>query len=1181
MPTLGQAGKKTNKLAQIDSLRSKGRNDVTTQNLRKKKSIHHSKDQKRIRLFNDSVFLEPSAAKQAGGLSEEIRALKQQMEFVLGVTKTGIDIIDSEFNLRYIDPEWAKVYGDPTGKKCFQYFMGQSEVCPHCGIPIALKTKSAIVTEEILVKEGNRSIQVTTIPFQNEKGEWLVAEVNVDISERKHIEQALRKTLETQEMRVQERTAQLVHANEAMERDITKRKEAEDALRNEKQRFQTLSDQAPFGMMLIDKEGNFKYVNPKFRKLFGYDLADVPNGRTWFRKAYPDPTYRHRVISDWLNDLANAYPLEKRSRVFRVTCKDGSEKFVNFIPVQLGEGENLVTCEDFTDQIQAEEALFKSEEESKKLAEENAIMAEIGRIISSTLKIEEVYERFAEEVRKLISFDRITIRTIDPKDNTVTIAYISGIAVRNHQIGYTSPLSHSVAEECARIQSGLLLQPESFDEVKTRFPNLLPSFQAGLQSMMFIPLISKDQVIGILSIQATKPKAYTQRDLRLAERVGNQIAGAVTNALLFTQLKQAEEAMRESEEKFRDLYDHAPVGYHEYDKEGRITKVNRTDLEMLGYTAEELIGQPIWKLNVGEEIVREQVLAKLAGASPPGQNLERTYRRKDGTTFPVLIQDRLTLDEKGQIAGIRCTIQDITEHKRSEEALRESEERYRTILENIEDGYYEVDLPGNFTFFNDSLCRMLGYSRDELIGMGNDRYTDQENRKKLFQAFNSVYRTGEPVQGFDWEVIRKDGRKVYGEVSVSLIRNSTGEPVGFRGIARDITERKRAEKEMAALQEQLTQSQKMEAVGRLAGGVAHDFNNLLTVIKGYAQLSLLDLKENNPLRENIQEIQKATERATNLTRQLLAFSRRQILDPKVLDLNSLLRDTEKMLRRMIGEDIELVTRLSEGLGRVKIDPGQFEQVILNLAVNARDAMPSGGKFTIETANAQPDEGYALTHLGLTPGHYVKLSVSDTGVGMSREVQEKAFDPFFTTKEKGKGTGLGLSTVHGIVTQSGGKIWVYSEPGRGTTFKIYFPTIEGQLDTLNVKKEVDSFPRGSETVLLVEDESSVRDLANRLLRQQGYRVLEAAQGEEALHLAQDTAGERIHLLLTDVVLPQMSGKELADQLKTSRPDLKVLYMSGYTDFAVVHQGVLNLDTHFLQKPFSLETLSQKVREALDK
>jgi len=476
---------------------------------------------------------------------------------------------------------------------------------------------------------------------------------------------------------------------------------------------------------------------------------------------------------------------------------------------------------------------------------------------------------------------------------------------------------------------------------------------------------------------------------------------------------------------------------------------------------------------------------------------------------------------------------------------------------------------------------MLGYSRDELIGMGNDRYTDQENRKKLFQAFNSVYRTGEPVKEFDWEVIRKDGRKVYGEVSVSLIRSSTGQPIGFRGIARDITERKRAEKEMAALQEQLTQSQKMEAIGRLAGGVAHDFNNLLTVIKGYSQLSLLDLKENNPLWENIQEIQKAAQRAADLTRQLLAFSRRQILDLKVLDLNSLLKDTDKMLRRIIGEDIELVILSSENLGRVKIDPSQIEQVIFNLAVNARDAMPSGGRFTIETANVELDEEYARAHIGVVPGHYVRLSVSDTGVGMSPEVKEKVFEPFFTTKDKGKGTGLGLSTVYGIVNQSKGNIWVYSEPGHGTTFKIHLPRVEGALDALHEQDETDSFPRGSETVLLVEDEPSVRDLANRLLRKQGYRVLEAPNGGEALRIVRENNGEKIHLLLTDVVLPQMGGKELADNLKIFRPDIKVLYTSGYTDYAIVHHGVLESGTHFLQKPFSLKTLSRKVREALDR
>ena len=383
---------------------------------------------------------------------------------------------------------------------------------------------------------------------------------------------------------------------------------------------------------------------------------------------------------------------------------------------------------------------------------------------------------------------------------------------------------------------------------------------------------------------------------------------------------RAEEALRKSEMRFQELFDDAPVGYHELEVDGHITRVNRTELEMLGYTAEEMLGQPIWKFVMEKEQAQQSIMAKITGVVPPGRQFERTYRRKDGTTFPVLIEDRLLRDAEGRIIGIRSTIQDITDRKRTEE-------------------------------------------------------------------------------------------------------------------------------EVKTLEEQLRQSQKIEAIGRLAGGIAHDFNNLLTVIKGYTQLSLLDLKENNPLWENIQEIQKATQRATDLTRQLLAFSRRQILDPKVLDLNSLLRDTEKMLRRMIGEDIELVTLLSEDLGRVKIDPGQIEQVIFNLAVNARDAMPSGGKLTIETVNVESDEDYAHAHIGVIPGHYVRLSVSDTGVGMSREVQEKAFDPFFTTKEKGKGTGLGLSTVHGIVTQSGGKIWVYSEPGHGTTFKIYFPKIEGELDNL--------------------------------------------------------------------------------------------------------------------------------------
>ncbi len=520
-----------------------------------------------------------------------------------------------------------------------------------------------------------------------------------------------------------------------------------------------------------------------------------------------------------------------------------------------------------------------------------------------------------------------------------------------------------------------------------------------------------------------------------------------------TEAKRAEEALRESEARFRDLYDHAPLGYHEYDVEGRITNVNRTDLEMLGYTAEEMIGQFMWKFNVEEEIAREQILAKLAGALPPGRNLERTYRRKDGTTFPALIEDRLILDKKGQIKGIRCTIQDITE-------------------------------------------------------------------------------------------------------------------------------RERAEEEKTALEEQLRQSQKMEAIGQLAGGIAHDFNNLLTVIKGYSQLSLLELNEGNPLRGNIEEIQKASGRAADLTRQLLAFSRRQVMEMKVVDLKTILQDLEKMLRRVIGEDIELIMELPDDLEKVKIDPGQMEQVIINLAVNAKDAMPNGGALIIGLANEELDERYARSHASVIPGRYVSLSVSDTGIGMNPEVRERLFEPFFTTKEKGKGTGLGLSTVYGIVKQSGGDIRVYSEPGQGTTFKIYLPRVDEPLEELRQKTRGEELPGGNETVLLVEDDEEVRKVALQILQKLGYRVFEASRGEEASLICEGYAGP-IHLMLTDVVMPGMDGRELAERMMAIRKKMRVLYMSGYADNAITHHGALNEGVNFIQKPFTMEGLSRKVREVLDK
>jgi PAS domain S-box-containing protein len=653
--------------------------------------------------------------------------------------------------------------------------------------------------------------------------------------------------------------------------------------------------------------------------------------------------------------------------------------------------------------------------------------------------------------------------------------------------------------------------------------------------------------------------------------------GAITDV---TQRKWVENTLRVSENKYRTLIENIPQKIFLKDKDGIYISCNNHYAQDLKIELNEILGRTDFDFYPKELAEKYTVDDKRILEVGKTEELEEKYIQ-DGQEVWVNTVKTPVKDEKSNIIGILGIFWDITERKQAEEALIESEEKYRTILENIEDGYFEVDIAGNFTFFNDSLCQILGYSRDEMMGMNNRQYTDNENDKKLYQAFNKIYSTGEPTKEFDWEIIRKDGTKRYIEASISLIKHISPQPIGFRGIVRDITERKRAEKEMAEVQEQLLQSQKFEAIGQLAGGIAHDFNNLLMVIKGYNQLSLLEVKEDHPLRINMEAIGRASEKATGLVRQLLTFSRRQVMEMKVIDLNMLITDLDTMLRRVIGEDIELTIQLAEDLGRVKTDSGQIEQVILNLAVNARDAMPSGGKLTIETANKELDEEYAQRHVAMKPGRYVMFSVSDTGVGITPEVRNRVFEPFFTTKGVGKGTGLGLSMAYGIVKESRGNIWVYSEPGRGTTFKIYLPWMDNPLKERITRVLAEESPRGHETILIVEDQEEVRKLTVQILKRQGYALFEASHGEEAMKVAQEHAEEEIDLLLTDVVMPGMSGRELAEKLGSLLPKMKVIYMSGYTDDAIVRHGIIEKGVNYLQKPFTLDSLTRKVREVLDK
>ncbi len=508
------------------------------------------------------------------------------------------------------------------------------------------------------------------------------------------------------------------------------------------------------------------------------------------------------------------------------------------------------------------------------------------------------------------------------------------------------------------------------------------------------------------------------------------------------------------------------------------------------------------------------------------------------------------------------------EQARAAAALRASEERYRKLYERNLAGVYSTTLDGHLIDLNDACARMFGYaSRQE--AMAHTLWDITPNRAEM-EMLIALARRQKSFTSLEVRLKRIDGRTVWVLGSASLIEADGGKPAMIEGTLLDITERKN-------LEEQLRQAQRIEAVGRLAGGVAHDFNNLLTAILGYSDIVLEQLPGGDRLRHYVGEIKKAGERAASLTRQLLAFSRQQVLAPLVLDLNAVVADMEKMLRRLIGEDIELVTVLAHDLARVKADPSQLEQVIMNLAVNARDAMPEGGRLSLATANFLVDETYAQRHVGLKPGPYVTLTVTDTGCGMDAETLSRIFEPFFTTKEKGKGTGLGLSTVYGVVKQSGGYIEVESEPGRGTAFRVYLPQVEESLTNVKEREPAAAPSSGAETILLVEDEESVRTLVESVLRSKGYKVIPAARGDEALALSEQYA-QPIALMLVDMVMPRMSGRELARRLAPLHPETKVLFMSGYAGSSA--SDGLDADTHFIQKPFTSEALARKVRETLD-
>jgi PAS domain S-box-containing protein len=632
-----------------------------------------------------------------------------------------------------------------------------------------------------------------------------------------------------------------------------------------------------------------------------------------------------------------------------------------------------------------------------------------------------------------------------------------------------------------------------------------------------------------------------------------------------TLLRAAQEKLRESAGVLRAVFDNVSDSLILFKDGGVYVDVNPATCDLFGRPREELVGH----VGASHYVDFDAAAARAALSAHGVYRDELTLRRADGELRLVEFTARTNI-----APGLHLALfHDVTEQRAADERRR----HLAAIVESSDEAIVGADANGTITSWNGSAERLFQWSASEAIGRPVTMMVPPELIAETTARLEIVHRG--KVMRVETTHRRKDGSIFPTMLTASPIFDAKGRVVGTSRIVRDLTEARKAAEKLKEAEAHLRHAQKMDAIGVLAGGVAHDFNNVLSVILSFTSMVLDHLKPDDPVRADIEEIGRAAERATDLTRQLLAFSRKQIIEPQVLDLGQSIVGMQKMLRRFLSEAIELQLRVSPSLGRVHADPGQVEQVVMNLAVNARDAMPSGGKLTIEVSNTEFDAEYASMNEGVTPGRYVVLAVTDTGVGMDAAIRERIFEPFFTTKAVGRGTGLGLSTVFGIVKQSQGHISVYSEPGRGTTFKVYLPRVDQEVTPLSLPAPAPETLRGTETVLLVEDEDQIRATTRTILQRNGYHVLEAAGGGDALVICEQFPA-KIHLLVTDVVMPRLSGRQVAERLSPLRPEMKVLYVSGYTEDAIVHHGVLDAGIAFLQKPITPNALLRKVREVLN-
>jgi len=656
-------------------------------------------------------------------------------------------------------------------------------------------------------------------------------------------------------------------------------------------------------------------------------------------------------------------------------------------------------------------------------------------------------------------------------------------------------------------------------------------------------------------------------------------SGAITGALAvikdITGRTRAEARVRESEQRLRAVFDASPDGIITLDADGLITDCNASIVQAIGVqSADKLIGRPAVELIASDH--RAAAHAKLRESLHTGavRSLEYDIVRPDGERFPVELSANVIPGDEDNPREIVVTVRDISARKAAEREVQQLSQFRRSIIEQANIWLHVLDRDLNTIVWNPAAARISGISPEEALNSHltwEVMYPDRAQREEVLATARQIIEDGLVLENYETTISTRSGDTRSISWNARRLLDAGGEPIGLLAMARDVTEHRQ-------LETQLRQAVKMEAIGRLAGGIAHDFNNMLTAILGNVQLLSMRMDEGDDNQRLLGEIRVAARRSADLTRQLLAFSRKQAMEPEALHLNAVIERIEPVLQRMIGEDISVLTNLDPDLGLIMADPSQIDQVLMNLVVNARDAMPDGGLLTIETANVVLDESYAATHTDVQPGRYVMFSVSDTGIGMDSETQERIFEPFFTTKPEDRGTGLGLATVYGIVSQSGGHIYVYSEPGEGTVFKVYLPLLEeGTAAELDEQTGAGDLS-GRETILLVEDEVIVRDLIATVLRHHGHVVLTASDAAEALEIADNYSG-RIDIMVTDIVMPGDSGPELAEAMGELRPEMPVLFISGYAENALVQRGVVREEVHYLQKPFDPEKLLRKIRTVL--